>query len=57
MNSGSAQKVSADNNWLELNATRKEFSLRTHFRRPGSRDRDTGENMNEARIREYLGTE
>ena len=28
MNSGSAQKVSADNNWLELNATRKEFSLR-----------------------------
>ena len=56
MNSGSAQKVSADNNWLELNATRKEFSLR-----PISAGQEVviviGENMNEARIREYLGTE
>lgn len=55
MNSGSAQKVSADNNWLELNATRKEFSLR-----PISAGQEVviviGENMNEARIREYLGT-
>ena len=50
-----AQKVSADNNWLELNATRKEFSLR-----PISAGQEVviviGENMNEARIREYLGT-
>ena len=56
MNSGSAQKASTDNIWLELNATRKEFSLK-----PISAGQEVviviGENMNEARIREYLGTE
>ena len=56
MNSGSAQKASTDNIWLELNATRKEFSLK-----PISTGQEVviviGENMNEARIREYLGTE
>ena len=55
MNSGSAQKASTDNIWLELNATRKEFSLK-----PISTGQEVviviGENMNEARIREYLGT-
>ena len=56
MNSGSAQKTSTDNIWLELNATRKEFSLK-----PISVGQEVviviGENMNEARIREYLGAE
>ncbi len=48
--------VAADNTWLELNATRKEFSLK-----PISLGQEVvlviGENMNEARIREYLGAE
>ena len=48
--------VAADNTWLELNATRKEFSLKSI-----STGQEVviviGENMNEARIREYLGTE
>ncbi|MCB5389012.1 GTP-binding protein, partial [Blautia glucerasea] len=48
--------VAADNTWLELNATRKEFSLK-----PISVGQEVviviGENMNEARIREYLGAE
>ena len=56
MNSDSAQKASTNNIWLELNATRKEFSLK-----PISAGQEVviviGENMNEARIREYLGTE
>ena len=55
MNSDSAQKASTNNIWLELNATRKEFSLK-----PISAGQEVviviGENMNEARIREYLGT-
>lgn len=56
MNSDSVQKASTNNIWLELNATRKEFSLK-----PISAGQEVviviGENMNEARIREYLGTE
>ena len=52
----SVQTVAADNTWLELNATRKEFSLK-----PISVGQEVviviGENMNEARIREYLGAE
>ena len=48
--------MAADNTWLELNATRKEFSLK-----PISVGQEVviviGENMNEARIREYLGAE